>query len=74
MASPYSPESAMAEHLPMNVGLHSAPGINDTESRMYKQYDVCGRTQTAFLNRAQDAGMKNLASASFRVDSPMRMH
>jgi len=52
MASPYSPESAMAERNPVNVLGHSAPGISDTQSNLYKEFDQCGRTTTAFLQRA----------------------
>jgi hypothetical protein len=44
-ASPYSPESLMTQNprLYENV-VHQAPGIDDRESQLYKDFDKCGRT------------------------------
>jgi hypothetical protein len=48
MASPYSPESVLNERNPGNIGQYEAPGISDTQSKLYKEFDKCGRTDIAF--------------------------
>jgi hypothetical protein len=71
-ASPYSPESMLTKHQHLDITqTHMAPGIDDTQSELYRDYDRCGRIQNAFMQRAAFAGIKNLNSASFRNDSPL---
>lgn len=50
---------------------HQAPGINDHQSELYKEYDKCGRTNSAFMQRAAFVGIKNLHTASFKNESPL---
>lgn len=64
----------LTRHQHMDVtSTHIAPGIDDTQSEMYRDYDRCGRIQNAFMQRAAFAGIKNLNSASFRNDSPLQV-
>ena len=71
-ASPYSPESLMTRHQHLDItNTHQAPGIDDTQSELYRDYDRCGRIQNAFMQRAAFAGIKNLNTAAFRNDSPL---
>ena len=48
---------------PMNFEhsmIHRAPGIDDADSKIYREYDQSGRNQNAFQQRATLAGIKNL--------------
>ena len=64
----------MTRHQHLDVSnTHQAPGIDDTQSELYKDYDRCGRIQNAFMQRAAFAGIKNLNTAAFRNDSPLQM-
>jgi hypothetical protein len=50
---------------------HQAPGIDDHHSDLYREFDKCGRTNSAFMQRAALAGIKNLNTASFKNESPL---
>jgi hypothetical protein len=64
----------MTRHQHLDVtNLHQVPGIDDTQSELYRDFDRCGRIQNAFLQRAAFAGIKNLHTASFRNDSPLQV-
>jgi hypothetical protein len=64
----------LTKHQHLDVSsTHQVPGIDDTQSEMYRDYDRCGRIQNAFMQRAAFAGIKNLHTASFRNDSPLQM-
>ena len=57
-----SKKSEMTEN-PMNFEhsmIHRAPGIDDADSKIYREYDQSGRNQNAFQQRATLAGIKNL--------------
>lgn len=60
------------QHLDVST-THQVPGIDDTQSELYRDYDRCGRIQNAFMQRAAFVGIKNLHTASFRNDSPLQM-
>lgn len=59
-------------HYEQKVLQHIAPGIDDRESRIYKEYDSKGRLNQSFYQRAALAGVKNLETRSFRKDSPVK--
>ena len=52
--------------------IHRAPGIDDADSAIYREYDQSGRNQNAFQQRATLAGIKNLQTTAYRQDSPVR--
>ena len=59
-------------HYEQKVMQHIAPGIDDRESHIYKEYDSKGRLNQSFYQRAALAGVKNLETRSFRKDSPVK--
>lgn len=54
--------------------LHKAPGIDDAQSRQYRDYDKSGRHQVALSNKAALSGQKGLTTHSVRADSPVSEH
>ena len=60
-------------HFEQNVLKHTAPGIDDKESHLYKDFDYKGRIEQTFQQRAAIAGVKALETNQFRKDSPIRM-
>ena len=51
--------------------IYQAPGINDAESKLYKDYDKIGRNQNAMLIKANMIGVNNLKTTQYRHDSPI---
>ena len=56
-------------HFEQNVHQHVVPGIDDRESHLYREYDINGRINEAFYQRAALAGIKNLETNSFNRGS-----
>ena len=52
---------------------YMAPGIDDLENKIYKDYDSKGRLNQSFQNKANYAGIKNLETKSFRNESPVKL-
>lgn len=74
LASPYSPESMMTRNpISLDNFANQADGIDDNQSALYKEYDKCGRTQNAFMQRAAFAGIKHLHTNSYKSSSPLQM-
>jgi hypothetical protein len=50
---------------------HIVPGIDDSKTHLYREYDSRGRMNESFYRRATLAGIKNLETNCFRKDSPV---
>ena len=50
--------------------VHRAPGINDAESKLYKDFDKNGRTSAVESNKAALTGVKNLQTVPYKYESP----
>ena len=50
--------------------VHRAPGINDAESKLYKDFDKNGRTSAVESNKAALTGVKNLQTVAYKYESP----
>ena len=47
------------------------PGIDDRDTHLYREYDSKGRMNESFYRKATLAGIKNLETNSYRMDSPI---
>ena len=54
-----------------NSVIYQAPGINDADSKLYKEYDKTGRAQNLMLHKAHFSGVNNLKTTQYRQDSPI---
>ena len=55
-----------------NSVIYQAAGINDADSKIYKEYDKTGRSQNILTHKANQSGANNLKTKSYRQDSPMQ--
>jgi hypothetical protein len=56
-----------------NSVIYQAPGINDDDSKLYKDYDKTGRAQNLMLHKAIFSGVNNLKTIQYRQDSPINL-
>jgi hypothetical protein len=54
-----------------NSVIYQAAGINDADSKIYKEYDKTGRSQNILNHKANQIGANNLKTKAYRQDSPM---
>jgi len=54
-----------------NSVIYQANGINDADSKLYKDFDKTGRSQNSMLHKANYIGVTNLKTTQYRQDSPI---
>jgi hypothetical protein len=55
-----------------NSVIYQAAGINDADSKIYKEYDKTGRLQNILTHKANQSGVNNLKTKFYRQDSPLQ--
>ena len=49
-----------------NSVIYQAAGINDRDSKLYKEYDRTGRSQNTLMHKANFSGINNLKTNAYR--------